>query len=73
MIFHLAITVAACTHGCVVAAVAAVCAAPCVGFDQYNAFLLLFQIEDSEGTSATTVTRRTMELTSGSAMFYGWK
>ena len=52
-----------CMYGCVVAEVVTVCAAPCVRFGQFNAFLLLFQIEESEGTSATTVTKGTMELT----------
>ena len=47
------------------------CAAPCVRFGR--AFLLLFQKEQSQGTPATTVTRGTMELTGGSAIFYGWK
>ena len=37
-------------------------ATPFVCFGQVNAFLLLFQIEESVGTS-TTVTRGTMELT----------
>ena len=45
-------------------------AAPCVWFGRFNAFLLFFQIEDSKGTSGTTVIKGTMELTSGSA---GWK
>ena len=59
-------------HGCVVAEVVAVCAAPCIWFGQFNTFLLLFKIEDFEGTSASTVIRaRTMELTGGSAIFYG--
>ena len=49
------------------------CAARCVRFGRFNAFLLLFQKEQSQGTSATTVTRGTMELTGGSAIFYGWK
>ena len=30
-------------------------------------------MKESEGTSATTVTRETMELTGGSDTFYGWK
>ena len=38
-------------------------AAPCIRFGGFNAFLLLFQVEESEGTSATTVTMGTMELT----------
>ena len=49
------------------------CAAPCIRFDRFNAFLLLFQKEESQGTSATTVTRGTMGLSGGSAIFYGWK
>ena len=44
------------------------CAAPCGRID---AFLLLFQIEESEETSAITVTRGPMELTGGSAILYG--
>ena len=50
-------------RGCVIVEVVAVCAAPCIWFGQFNAFLLLFQIEESKGTSATNVTRETMELT----------
>ena len=71
MICHVAVTVA--VRACAVVLVVAVCAAPCVRFaiGRFNAFLLLFQIEESEGTSATTVTRETMELTGGSAIFYG--
>ena len=42
------------------------CAAPCGWF---NAFLLSFQIEESEGTFATTVTRGSMELTGGMPSF----
>ena len=57
-------------YGCIVAEVVTVCAAPCVRFGQFNAFLLLFQIEESKGTFGTTATKRTMEHTSGSA---GWK
>ena len=68
MIHHVAITVAACACSYVVAEVVAVCAAPCGRFD---AFLLLFQIEESEETSAITVTRGPMELTGGSAILYG--
>ena len=45
----------------IVAQVVAVCAAPCVRFGPFNAFLLLFQKEQSQGTSATTVTRGTMD------------
>ena len=60
-------------RGCVVVEVVAVCAAPCIRFGRYNAFLLLFQIEESEGNSVTTVTRGTMELTGESVIFYGWK
>ena len=45
------VTVAAPTRGCVVAEVVAVCAAPCIRFGQFNAFLMVFQIEESEGTS----------------------
>ena len=71
MICHVAVTVAAC--GYIVAEVVAVCAAPCIRFGRFNAFLLLFQKEQSQGTPATTVTRGTMELTGGSAIFYGWK
>ena len=44
------------------------CAAPC---GRFNAFLLSFQIEESEGTSATTVTRTSMELTGGMPSFMG--
>ena len=44
-------------HSCIVAEVIAVCAATCIRFGRFNAFLLPFQIEESEGTSATTVTR----------------
>ena len=58
-------------RGCVVAEAVAVCAAPCVQFGRFNAFLLPFQIEESKGTFATTVTRGTTEFTSGSAIFYG--
>ena len=32
-------------------------AAPCVWFGLFNAFLLLFQIKESEGTTTTTVTK----------------
>ena len=75
MTCHIAVIVAA--HACVVllytAKVVAVCAAPCIRFGRFNAFLFLFQIEESKGTSAATVTRGTMELTSESAIFYGWK
>ena len=72
MICHVAVTVAA--HGYIVAEVVAVCTAPCVRFGRFNAFLLLFQKEQSQGMSATSVTRGTMELTgAGSAIFYGWK
>ena len=46
----------------IVTQVVAVCAAPCVRFGPFNAFLLLFQKEQSQGTSATTVTRGTMDL-----------
>ena len=53
MICHVAVTVLA--HGCVVAEVVAVCAEICVRFGRFNAFLLLFQKEQSQGTSATTV------------------
>ena len=60
-------------RGCVVVEVVAVCAAPCIQFGQFNVFLLPFQIEESEGTSATTVTGGTMELIGGSTIFYGWK
>ena len=56
-------------RGCVVAEVVAVYAVPCVWFGHFNAFLLLFQKEESEGTSATNVTRGTMELTGESAIF----
>ena len=64
-----------CVRGSVVAEVVAVCAAPCVQFGGFNAFLILFRIEESEGTSAITVTWGTMELTGtgGSAIFYEWK
>ena len=68
MICHVAVTVA--VYGCVVAQVVA---APCNQFGRFNAFLLRFQIEESEETSATTVIRGSMELTGGSAIFYGWK
>ena len=54
MVSQVAVSVA--VHGCVVA----VCY---IRFGQFNAFLLLFQIEESEGISATNVTRGTMELT----------
>ena len=58
MICHVAVTIAA--RGYIVAEVVAVCAAPaCVRFGQFNAFLLLFQKEQSQGTPATTVTRET--------------
>ena len=40
--------------GSIVAEVVAVCAAPCIRCDQFNAFLLLFQMEESQGTFATT-------------------
>ena len=73
MIFNVAVTVAARAVSYIVAEVVAVCAAPCVPFGRFNAFLLLFQKEQSQGTPATTVTRGTMELTGGSAIFYGWK
>ena len=43
--------------GCVVVEVVAVCVAPCIRFGRSNVFLLPFQIEEFEGTSATTVTR----------------
>ena len=62
-----------CARGCVVAEVVAVCVAPCIQFGRFNAFLLPFQIEESEVTSATTVTKGTTEFTGGSAIFYGWK
>ena len=38
------------------------CAAPCVRFGRFNAFLLLFQKEQSQGTPATTVTREPWNL-----------
>ena len=59
MICHVAVTVAACVCTIVlyIAEVVAVCAALCARFDRFNAFHLLFQIEKSEGTSATTVIR----------------
>ena len=60
-------------RGCVVAEVVAVCAELCVRFGRFNAFLLLFQKEEPQGTSATTVTRGTNGLSGGSAIFYGWK
>ena len=69
MICHVSVTVALRAHGC---EAVAVCAALCIWFGCFNAFLLLFQIEQSEGTSATTVTKVTMKLTGGSAVFYGW-
>ena len=69
MICHIAVTVVA--RGCVVAEVVAMCAQPCVRFGRFNAFLLLFQKEESQGTTATTVTRGTMGLSGGSAIFYG--
>ena len=59
-------------HGCVVAEVVAVCAEPCIRFGRFNAFLLLSQKEESQGTSTATVTRGTMGLSGGSAIFYGW-
>ena len=40
--------------GSVVAEVLAQYAAPCIRCGQFNAFLLLFQMEEFEGTSATT-------------------
>ena len=53
MICHVAVIVA--TRVVVfLAEVVAVCAAPCIRFGRFNAYLLLFQIEESEGTSATT-------------------
>ena len=55
MIDHVAVMQLAC--GCVVVEVVAVCAAPCIRFSRFNVFLLPFQIEESKGTSATTVTR----------------
>ena len=55
MICHVAVTVAA--RGYIVAKVVAVCAAPCIRFGRCNAFLLLFQKEQCQGTPATTVTR----------------
>ena len=69
MICHVAVTVVAhvrlcCSQGC-----SSVCAKPCIQFGRFNAFLLLFQIEESKGTSAITVTRGTMRLSSGSAIF----
>ena len=57
---------------CVVAEVVAVCAAPCTRFGRFNASLLLFQTEEFEGTSATTVTRETMELTSAGKCHLLW-
>ena len=59
MICYVAVTVQR-VRGCVAVEVAAVCAAPCVQFGRFNTFLLLFQIEESKGTSATTVTRGTI-------------
>ena len=50
------------TRGYTVAKVVAVCAAPCIRFGRFNAFLLLFQKEQSQGTPATTVTRGIMSL-----------
>ena len=73
MICHVAVTVAARGYNIIAAEVVAVCAAPCLRFCRFNAFLLLFQKGQSQGTPATTVTRGTMELTGGSAIFYGWK
>ena len=73
MICHVAVTVAARGYNIIVAKVVAVCAAPCLRFCRYNTFLLLFQKEQSQGTPATTATSGTMELTGGSAIFYGWK
>ena len=70
MICHVAVTVAVCAVQCVLAEVVAVCAAPCIWFGQFNAFLLLFQKEESKGTSATTVTRGTMELTDGNSHYF---
>ena len=71
MICHVAVIVA--TRVVVfLAEVVAVCAAPCIRFGRFNAFLL-FQIEESKGNSVTTVTRETMELTGGNIIFYGWK
>ena len=49
-------------RSCVVAEVVAVCAVLYIWFGQFNAFLLLFQKEESEGTSATNVTRGTWSL-----------
>ena len=48
--------------GCAVAEVAVVCVALYIQFGQFNAFLLLSQIEVSEGTSAITVTKGVKEL-----------
>ena len=74
MICHIAVTVAAHVRLCCIAEVVAVCAAPCIWFGPFNAFLLLFQREESQGTSATTVTKGIMELIGGSAaIFYRWK
>ena len=68
MIYHVAVTGCS-ARGYIVAEVVAVCAAPCVQFGRFNAFLLLFQKEQSQGTPATTVTRGAMELSGGSAIF----
>ena len=68
MICHVAVTVAA--RGYIVAEVVAVCAAPCVRFGRFNAFLLLFQKEQSQGMPATTLTKGgAMELTGGVPSF----
>ena len=55
MIDHIAVMQLACS--CVVVEVVAVRAVSCIWFGQFNVFLLSFQIEEFEGTSATTVTR----------------
>ena len=69
-----------CCHCCsargyIVAEVVAVCAAPCVQFGGFNAFSFAFskRAVPRNACTATTVTRGTMELTGGSAIFYGWK
>ena len=49
-------------RGCIVAKVVAVCTAHCIRFGLFSAYLLPFQIEESEGTSATTIAREPWSL-----------
>ena len=69
MIFHIVVTVAVCTQLCCSQGCSSVCSTLHLVWSIY-CISFAFQIEESNGTSATTVTRGTTELTGAGAV---WK